>query len=301
MLKIERILCPTDFSTESAEALRYAVALTRAYDASLLLLHCTKCKTDGGESESQHLSVETALKFEQALMAHIRMGGLHSLKWEGLAIDNVEHVGLAITHQARKHRADLVVIGSRRRPHRAALLGSAAETVSRTAPCPVLVTHPLEREWVGYSTGEIDLNRVLVAHDFSGGSELAVNYGLSLAQEYQAEMNLLHVVGTPEREEPELAWSSLSTGKDYPLVTHKLREAVPSEASLWCNCVNSVRYGKASDEIIAYAKEHEVDLICIGASGSDWNLGKLFGSSVDRVLREAPCPVLVARPIRRVN
>lgn len=298
MINIERILCPTDFSTESAESLRYAVALTRAYDASLLLLHCTKCKTERDESERQHVSVETALKFEQSLIDRIRVGTLCNLKWEALAIDDVEHVGPAITHQAKKHRADLIVVGSRRRPHRAALLGSTAETVCRTAPCPVLVTHLREREWVGFSTGEIDLNRVLVAHDFSNGSELALKYGLSLAQEYQAELNLLHVLTTAGQGEPELAWSSSSSGNAYTFVTHKLQQAIPSEAFLWCNCVNAVRYGKASDEIVAYAKEHEIDLICIGASGSDWILGKVFGSNVDRVLRQAPCPVLVVRPIK---
>ena len=52
---------------------------------------------------------------------------------------------------------------------------------------------------------------------------------------------------------------------------------------------------------MAYAREREVDLICIGASGSDWTLGKVFGSNVNRVLRQAPCPVLVARPIKRVD
>ena len=55
-----------------------------------------------------------------------------------------------------------------------------------------------------------------------------------------------------------------------------------------------VRCGKTHEEILGYAKEHEIDLICMGVSGSDWTLGKLLGSNVERVLREAPCPVLVA-------
>ncbi len=58
--------------------------------------------------------------------------------------------------------------------------------------------------------------------------------------------------------------------------------------------MNVVRCGKVPDEVLAYAKEEEIDLICMGASGSDWTVGKLLGSNVDRVLREAPCPVLVA-------
>ena len=74
----------------------------------------------------------------------------------------------------------------------------------------------------------------------------------------------------------------------------KLQDALPKEVCLWCEFVNVVRYGKVHEEVLAYAKEHEIDLICIGASGSNWTVGKLLGSNVDRVLREAPCPVLVA-------
>ncbi|MGH9882574.1 MAG: universal stress protein, partial [Pyrinomonadaceae bacterium] len=56
--------------------------------------------------------------------------------------------------------------------------------------------------------------------------------------------------------------------------------------------------GKAYQEVLAYAKEHEIDLICMGASGTRFVLGVLFGSNVDRVLRQAPCPVLVVRPAK---
>jgi nucleotide-binding universal stress UspA family protein len=43
-----------------------------------------------------------------------------------------------------------------------------------------------------------ELNRSLVAHDFSADSELALKYGVSLAQEYQAELHLLHVLSNGE-------------------------------------------------------------------------------------------------------
>jgi len=144
------------------------------------------------------------------------------------------------------------------------------------------------------SSGEIDLNRVLIAHDFSKDSETALHYGLSLAQEYQAEVHLLHVLSDAGREEPELAWTSASRGGAYTFTAEKLQRAIPKEVHLWCRFVNIVRCGKAYEEILTYAKEHKIDLICMGNSGADWTIGKLLGSNVDRVLREAPCPVLVA-------
>ena len=247
------------------------------------------------------MSVDIARSFEQALIRHLGLAELCNIKWEALAIENVRDVGETISHQAKTHRADLIVMRSRRRPHAAALLGSTAEKVSRSAPCPVLVTHPNEVEWVGFSTGEIDLRRVLIAHDFSTDSELALQYGCSLAEEYQAEVHLLHVLDSAGHQEPELAWSASSSGSAYAFVASKLQRAIPKEAFLWCNVVNSVRCGKAYEEVLAYAQEHKIDLICMGASGSDWGLGKLFGSNVDRVLRQAPCPVLVARPTRHAE
>ena len=82
------------------------------------------------------------------------------------------------------------------------------------------------------------------------------------------------------------------------IMKRNLQQTIPKEVFLWCNIVTAVRRGQPSNEILAYAKEHEIDLICMGASGTGFSLDKLFGSTVDRVLRRAPCPVLVSRPLK---
>jgi nucleotide-binding universal stress UspA family protein len=295
MITIKRVLCPTDLSTEADEALRYGVALTAGYGAKLFLLYCKEAK---GNGDHGRISPEEAIPlFTDSLGPHLGLNDLSNLDWEGLVACNVSDVGKTIVSEAKKHEIDLIVMRSRRREYAAALLGSTAETVSRSAPCPVLVTHPSEREWVGLSTGEIDLRRVLVAHDFSKDSELALNYGVSLAQEYQAEIHVLHALRSAGRDEPELAWSS--GGSPYSFAAQRLQRAISKEVYLWCNVVNVMRYGGVYQEVLTYAKEHEIDLICMGARGRDRSLGKLFGSNVDRVLRQAPCPVLVARSITR--
>jgi nucleotide-binding universal stress UspA family protein len=174
---------------------------------------------------------------------------------------------------------------SRRRPHRAALLGSTADSVSRTAPCAVMVTHADEREWVGATTRKIDLKRVLVAYDFSDYSELALTYALCLAQEYQSELHLLHVLPRFTLDEAEIAWYPLGNDGPYHKAASRLQKAVPKEAHLWCSIKHAVSEGQPYREILNYAERNQIDLICIG-------------SNVDRVLRQAPCPVLVARPLR---
>ncbi len=256
-------------------------------------------KSDRNENGRKATGIEAAPLFTESIAPHLGLKNFSELNWEGLVAQNVADVGKSIVQEAAKHRVDLIVMRSRRRPKSALLLGSSAETVCRTASCPVLVTHPREREWVGFSTGEIDLQRILVAYDFSSDAEVALNYGLSLAQEYQAELHLLHVLTKAgQEEEPELAWIQ-RTESAYTNAASKLQRAIANEAFLWCQILTEVRWGKAYQEVLAYAKEHEIDLICLGASGSDFSLGTLFGSNVDRILRQAPCPVLIARPIKQ--
>ena len=294
MIKIDRILCPTDLSTESDEALRYAVALARAYKAKLFLLHCSGDGRFGHEENRDKIGSNINRFFTASLAPHLGLALLNELNWEGIVRLLVHNIGRAIANEAVTQKADLIVMRSRRRPRAAVLLGSTAEAVCRNAPCPVLVTHPLEREWVGMSTGEIDLNRVLIAHDFSRDSEFAMNYGLSLAQEYQTQVHLLHVLTPARNKEPQLAWSSSGGANASTLTAQKLQQALPKEVDLWCTFFQVVLSGKISEVILTYAREHEIDLICMGASGTGRSVGKLLGSNVDRVLREAPCPVLVA-------
>lgn len=88
---------------------------------------------------------------------------------------------------------------SRRRPYAAALMGSTAEAVARLGPCPVLVMHADELEWLDSTTGEISLRNVLVAYDFSPHSQLALHYAATLAQQYQAALHRRVSLSLPTR------------------------------------------------------------------------------------------------------
>ena len=291
-MKIECILCPTDLSSDSDEALRYAIALSRAYNAELLLLHCDLTGAQTPSYDDDH-AAETIRK---ALQKHSCSEDLNGLDWKSLVV-TCDDAGEAIAREAARYCVDLIVMRSRRRPHRAALLGSTAESVSRTAPCPVLVMHSDERDWV---TGpdKIELKRVLVAYDFSDYSELALNYALSFAQEYQSELHLLHVLPAFTVTEPELAWYPIMDEGPYHQAARRLQKSVPAETHLWCTVKTAVKEGQPYREILNYAETHKIDLICLGAHGAGFGMQTLFGSNVDRVLRQAPCPVLVTRPLK---
>src|SRR5215510_1607085 len=283
MIEIKRILCPTDLSPYSANAVRYALALARAHEAELILLYCTD-SLDGKEElydwATEHIDLsDSRCRF---------------------VVAPPDHVDESIMTQAQTECADLIVMRSRRRPHRAALLGSTAESVCRSAPCPVLVMHNDERESLNEAL-QIELKRILVAYDFSDFAELALNYGLSLAQEHQAELHLIHVLPPRSVSEPEIAWYPGNGESPYHKAARRLQRVLPPEVHLWCETRNVVAEVNPYREILHYAEKNQIDLVCLGAHGVGFGMRALFGSNVDRVLRQSPCPVLVARPLKPIS
>ncbi len=291
-MRIKRILCPTDLTADSETALRYGVALARAYEAQLIQMYC---ENSGNGSEAP--PAQPADVMDEALLKQADREELKNFGWQSVVL-GCDDPGDCITREAAKLGIDLIVMRSRRRPHRAALLGSVAESVCRTAPCPVMVMHSDERDWISGNAREIGLKRVLVAYDFSDYSELALKLGLLVAQEYQAELHLLHVLPPFTLNETELSWYPLGKEGVYHKAARRLQKAVPDEAHLWCTLKNVISEGQPYREILNYAQRNEIDLVCIGAHGAGFGIQTLFGSNVDRVLRQSPCPVLVARPLR---
>lgn len=296
MIKLERILCPTDLSEDSERTLRYAVALARASGAKLFV--CYRISSAAEQEEALH-KIEKLVAAGQALPDDGR-GDSSSLEWESVLLDGSD-LGTLITREAELRDADMIFMRSRRRPFAAALLGSTAEAVSRLAPCPVLVMHADELEWLDSATGAISLRRILVAYDFSSYSQLALEYALTLAQQYQADLHLLHVLPAPIIDQPEVAWVGAETNSPYHQAARRLQEAVPAEVHLWSNIIHAVQYGQPYGEILTYAEKNEIGLIAIGAHGAGFGVHTLFGSNVDRVLRQARCPVLVAHPLQQAD
>lgn len=287
----ERILYPTDLSPESNGALKYAVALAQSYGAKLFLLHCVGSRPAGDAPES------SKQLFEGIIAEHTSTNASAPCNWEGLVVEG--DAATEIARVAAEQRIDLVVMYSRRNPRAAVLLDSTAESISRIAPCPVLITHQQGQDRADISSQGIDFNRLLVAYDFSGDSELALTYGLSLAQEFQSEVHLMHVLAPNSR--PSISESTmlrLSPESAFHRAAKRLHQAVPAEAHLWSEVRHVVSQGQPYREVLAYAGENDIDLICLGASVAGFGQWALFGSNADRILRQASCPVLIARPLK---
>ena len=294
LLNFERILCPVAQSHESDEGLRYAILIARSYGAKLSVLTCNDGSPDNDTVDTMRTGIKRAI--EHSFVSFPAPADAVRLEWD-LKVVNNNRPEEAINREAASQNVDLIVMGSRRRSGPSVVvLGSTAQAVCRTAPCSVLVTRLAGRHDAARSNGNLELKKLLVATDFSSHSELALQYGLSLAQEYQSALHLVHVITGAKSTEAEMSWTSRDTEGPYHAAAKRLHESVPAEIHLWSNVTHAVREGKAYREIVSYAVEQDIDLICIGAHGQGFTLGTLFGTNTDRILRQAPCPVLVTRP-----
>lgn len=153
MTRFTRILVPTDFSTTADAALEYAFALAERFGASLQLLHVLEDPfvTDGMAAEA-YISEAPALRSAMLQDAQERLRHRAAPREAaGMHIDTevlFGHGARTIAEYAAERGIDLIVIGTHGRTGFAhLLLGSVAERLVRTAPCPVLtVRHPEERK-----------------------------------------------------------------------------------------------------------------------------------------------------------
>lgn len=145
---------------------------------------------------------------------------------------------------------------------------------------------------------KIELKRILVPIDFSEHSRKALQYAIPFAEQFKSSIDLLYVV------EPTVYPADFSFGQvGFPSVEDELRQRGAEElqalsAGEFSGRVQSrcaVRTGKAFNEIGQYAREEEMDLIIIATHGHSGMEHVLFGSTAEKVVRYAPCPVLVVR------
>ncbi len=139
---------------------------------------------------------------------------------------------------------------------------------------------------------------ILIPTDFFEGFEVALKHAKELATPGSTTLHILHVI------EPSLYPSDMGFGHlSYVDVEKELFASSQVEIdkisekldSLNFNIKTSILFGRASDQIIAYSKEHSIDLICITTTGRNSFDRFIFGSTTEKVLRRAECPVLALK------
>jgi nucleotide-binding universal stress UspA family protein len=144
----------------------------------------------------------------------------------------------------------------------------------------------------------IKLRKLLVPTDFSESARHALTYGVSFAREYGAELTLLHVV-----ENLTVGYASDLFPVPMAEVFQEISGYAKAELAKLAevarekqvSVVEEVVQGKPSAEIIRFAQEQAIDMIVLGTHGKGMLDQALFGSTTERVVRRAPCPVLTVR------
>ncbi len=300
-IQFQNILCATDFSDYSNRILPYGLALAREFQARLYVCHVIELHSASlfGEvhfdsAEIQSANMELAHEQLQQLLAK------EDLAWEPLVtIVSAPDDNARLAHEKG---VDLVISGTHGRSGlKRLILGSVTERLMRILNCPLLVVRSTDQGEHEDRPQPFRLKHILVGCDFSSDSVLALEHAISLAQEFQAELHLLHVLEPSQRSSD---FPAMAKGDEHRLeevrehLESRLAAMVPAEACHWCAPKTAVRMGKPFEELIRYAASHEIDMIVLGIRGHGLIETLMVGSTTDRIVRQCPCPVLTVRPIQ---
>jgi nucleotide-binding universal stress UspA family protein len=273
--------------------------MAKRFDASLYVCHVVDLPTVSAYGEAVFDPIEYQQRFMESARQEIdRLLGDAEVTYQPLI--TIGNTTEEIARLANEYIADLVITATHGRSGlRRFFLGSVTERLMRTLPCPLLVLRGSE-EFSGQSASkQFPFKKILVGCDFSADSDLALDYSLSMAQEFESELHLVHVVEPSGYKDLfKLSQESGEKFKEdlYDMIKEKLNSMVPKEALAWIQLQTKLLVGKPYAELIRYAQINEIDMIALGIRGHGMVEELLVGSTTDRVIRQSPCPVLSICP-----
>lgn len=292
-MRLKYTVVPTDFSECSLSAVKYADDLAKISGGTIELLNVIDPSAipDGlrmPHADWEGLMVRNALSSLRQV-AKERIDELTPVHSE-VRVGNCQQ---EICAAAQLHEADLIVMGTHGRTGlKHFVLGSTAERVVRYAPCSVLVVRGMDT-----TTGVAKPDRILVPVDFSRNSKLALHSAIVLARRFNATLLIVHVV-------PDHYPVGDYDYFDYATLEGELRESAEKQLAviskrvheLGVAAVTYVLHGQPANQIVAAVKQFKGDLVVISTHGRTGIQHAVVGSTTERVVRHASCPVLAVRP-----
>lgn len=295
MIQIRNILCPTDYSRCSDEALVRALWLAERYGAALHILHVLLPLESDPHSVKHYLPEFGLVQKQIDQLPGMTQEGKPLKQYADVKITTETVRGIsaasAILEYSADHDIDVIVMGTHgRKGINRLMMGSVAEDVVRMAPCSVMTIREPARKTAPA--------HILVPVDFSDHSVEALSVARSLAVDLDATIRVLHVIEEvihpsfyvtgqtslsawfPELEATALRemrrLTARAEGSDVPIEYH-------------------IKEGRASMEIVSFAKRQDIQLIVMASHGLSGVEHLLLGSVTERVIRLAPCPVLTLK------
>lgn len=277
---IKRILVGIDTSEHSRVAQACAFTLARRLGATLVGLHVVDIVSIEGSffhDISGSLGLEPYLDFSSKMREMLTARGQavvdqfrEAARRENLLVESTLDMGVVANQICERARsADLVVIGHRGVHERfsTGLLGSTAESVARKCPRPLFISPMRPRE----------IRTLALAYD---GSERASS-AMHAAAEFAVEF------GTP--------LSVITVARDTKLGERVLDEARRYLQPYAVEATFQLLGGHSNEEIVRFVREHDIDVLFIGAHGHSRIIEMVLGSTIEYVLRNAPCPLFLSR------
>jgi nucleotide-binding universal stress UspA family protein len=297
MSTFHRILCPTDFSEASRRALLHALGIARRQECGIAVLHVQSAFAVAAQVEAG-LYVNELPSAQDALIDFVAKtvnDQHHDIELVSKTGDVVE----VIIEQAKRESSDLLIMGTNGRSGIArVLLGSVTEQVLRRADCPVMT---IPAAAAGPHDGDREMfDPILCPSDFSRSCRKALKLALSIADQADARVILMHA----------LQWPTLMGGSlPLPVVADinangadRRREALATlQLGLPYNARSKGRYrarvvpGRPTETILRIAQEEHVGLIVMGVQSRGTIDRLIFGSTTREVIHAAACPVLSIR------
>ena len=288
MFPFRNILFPTDFTANAHAALKYASAFARHGGGRVFLFNVKDAKTAG----SVHAQ-------GQGLLGDPLLSGVDK---ELILVEG--EPANEIAQGAIDHEIDLVTVVTRGRNRLSRAFGSSiAEEIVAESPCAVLAVRPPQRDFVDDQNGQIDirLKRVLLATNFRPSSAAATQLATQIANHLGAELHAVYVIGDYFEQIsvmfPEGGLAALTRLRSY--VQERMRHLSRAGGG----AATHIAEGRPYQEIVKLATTLDVDLVVIGTAvhGSLFGSSQVLGSEIERVIRNAPCPVLCVPAARVVT
>ena len=297
MLRIQKILFPTDLSECAEAAFAQASFLAAEFGAELHVLnvivkpHFDFSQFLGGGSEEGTTPFEWAIDVDREQTTD-RDDDVHVLHRQVEA----HAASAAIVQYAEEHTTDLIVMATHGRSGMSrVVLGSVTEDVIRDAPCPVLTVHSGDHQGADEA-----IRNILVPVDFSEHGSRALRYAVQLARVYGAEIDLLHAyeeIAIPDvyGVGPVLLPAQMVSARIEQALEQLAAEAQHYDVPIRTH----VLIGHPALTVIDFADRHETDLIVLATHGWSGLKRLLLGSVAEKVIRMAPCPVFTVRSFGR--
>ncbi len=273
---ITSILAPTDLSESNIPALRYARFFADRFAAKLTVMYTDPIVYPVDfAAPTETLYITAKPEHEAQLRTEVEQHAAPAM--EGRPYDVEVTVGQpipAILSAARRRRADLIVMGTHlRHGWRRALLGSVSDGVLHGSECPVLTV-------AGRESRIATITNILCPVNFTDVARESLHVAARLAGTLGARLTVVHVVESDEAAK-------------VAVDEERVRQWVGPELQDVCTYRELVVRGGPAERVLDCADDLGADLLVIGAQHKLFRDSTVIGTTTERLIRFASCPVMV--------